>query len=139
MSCLLRILGKDLDVDGLLRRISIPPNRIWRKDEPRSRTNPTGKSFASSGASFVASDADMSEFDRQVEQATAFLEKHCAQISAASRFVGVEEASIDFGVTLRDVAIHSDYLPVELLAVAAKCGLGLEISHYPMTKDAQEI
>jgi hypothetical protein len=44
----------------------------------------------------------------------------------------VETVTLDFGVVWRDVAAQSDAFPEELIALAAKCRLGLELSHYPV-------
>jgi hypothetical protein len=61
MSCILRISGESLDIDALLSRHNLTPDRIWKKGEPRTLK---GKVHSDCGANFLASDADLDEFDR---------------------------------------------------------------------------
>lgn len=130
MSCLLRVAGKSLNVDALLSTLRMRPSRVWRKGEPRSASNPKGKRHDWSGASFVASNADMAKFEQQVRDATTFLKKHSADLKKAVRFKGVEEVDLDFGIELRGATIHSDWLPASFLKQAAAAGINVELSHY---------
>jgi hypothetical protein len=127
MSCMLRYSGESLDVEKLLAAIPLAPNRSWLRGSRdfRQRICPT------SGASFVASDAEMDQFDAQIAECIAFLGNHQAALAAAASLPGVDHAVLDFGVELRDVAVHVDLFPAPLVAAAASCGLALAISHYP--------
>ena len=78
MSSILRISGQSLDIDALLSENSLPFDRIWRKGEPRVLK---GKLYSDSGANFLASGADLDEFDRQVSEATEYLEQHAPVIA----------------------------------------------------------
>lgn len=88
-----------------------------------------------SGATFVASDADFDEFEEQIEEATCYLETHCRQIASIASFEGVQHATLDFGIALRDVSIHSDILPLRFLKAAADAGISVELSHYPCSEE----
>ena len=79
MSCILRISGAGLDIEALLLHRSLVPNRTWRKGEERAIK---GKAHSDNGVSFVASDADFDEFERQLTDATEFLETHSSEIAA---------------------------------------------------------
>lgn len=86
MSCILRVYGIDLDVDVLLSETHLQSDKVWRKGEPRL----LGKVHSDSGASFVASIADLKQFDLQVKETTAFLERHSETIARMAEFPGVE-------------------------------------------------
>ena len=49
---------------------------------------------------------------------------------------GVEDMRLDFGIERRDVAVQCDYLPPDLIRVAALLGLGIELSQYPARSGA---
>jgi hypothetical protein len=128
MACVLRISGKVLDVDSLVGQLALQPYRTWRNGEARGIS---GKSHADSGACFVASDADLEELPRQVEEAAAFLEAHASSIARAAGFPGVDHAVLDFGVAFGpDTAARFLYLPARLIQLAADAGLAVELSVY---------
>lgn len=134
MSCILRVAGAELDVDALLHIVDLKPDRVWRRGQPRRTSKPEGKRHDDSGAAFVASDADLHEFAQQLDEATGYLEMHCRQIAFLASFEGVQHATLDFGIELRGVAIHSDILPVRFLKAAAEAGVSVELSHYPRSE-----
>ena len=131
MSCILRINGERLDIDAILETTSLKPDRIWRRGEPRIRSKPEEGVHTDSGLTFLVSDADFSEFDRQVESATTFMETYRDDIILISKLDFTEYATLDFGVGRRDVMVHCDYLPPKFLNAIAGTGVGVEISHYP--------
>jgi hypothetical protein len=135
MATYLRIAGKDLNIDELLSDIDIEPSRVWKKGEKKFKSIRPNETHKWSGVSFCASDADMGEFDLQVQDCIEFLNEFQAEISRMLRASDIEEAALDFGIELRDVAIHSDYLPAELIKLAGHLGIGIELSHYPPMKD----
>lgn len=134
MSCILRVSGSNLDVEALLSLVDLKPDRVWRCGEPRRASKPEGRRHDHSGATFVASNADFCEFDKQVDEATSYLERHCQQMASMASFEGVQDTTLDFGIELRDVAIHSDVLPVRFLKAAAEAGVSVELSHYPCSE-----
>lgn len=135
MSCILRILGESLDIEQMLNDIPLEPDRVWKKGERRFKSDPESRLLPKSGASFVASEAEMNEFDKQLEEATEYLKGNMSLIKKITEYPGIEEATIDFGVEFRDVAIHSDYLSPEFVANAFQAGIGIEISHYPCSEE----
>jgi hypothetical protein len=50
-------------------------------------------------------------------------------------FEGVEDATLDLGIELRDVAIHSDILPVRFFKAVAGVEVAVELSHYPCSEE----
>ncbi|MDH3973587.1 MAG: hypothetical protein OEV42_04835 [Deltaproteobacteria bacterium] len=133
MSCFLRISGETLDIDTLLSKHSLVADRFWKKGEPHTLK---GKLHSNSGATFVASDADFDEFDRQVSEATEFLALHAPAISEMSTFPGVQYAMLDFGVSFYEGCFaQNSYLPPRLIQLAASAQIGIEISHYACNDD----
>lgn len=113
MSSILRISGQSLDIGALLSLHSLPFDRIWRKGEPRILK---GKLHSDSGASFLASDADLDEFDRQVSEATDYLEQHAPVIAKMVEYPGVQNAVLDFGFSLYEGNVAQfSFLPPKLV------------------------
>ena len=129
MSAILRIRGAEFDPDAALAGSPLAgiADRVFHRGEPRFRN----KRHEISGVQFVASNAEMEEFDRQIDEATAFLRTHREEIRRLAAAPGVEDATLDFGICWQDVVFQFDYLPPSLVRLAGELGLGLEISHYP--------
>lgn len=128
MSCVLRICGESLDVQALLAGHPIPTDRTWTKGDTRTVL---GKLHTNSGVQLLASDADLDEFARQIEDATAFLGTHLADISDMASFPGVQDAVLDFGISLpKGYVAQFSYVPSKLVQLVAKAGLGICLSHY---------
>lgn len=131
VSCVLRVSGRSLDLDALLAGSALSPYRTWRLGSTRSDSRLDGPVHSDSGACFAISAADFDAFPAQVDDAIAFLECHADEVRAMVSFPGVDAATLDFGIALRDVAVHCDHLPPRLLKAAAAAGVGMELSHYP--------
>jgi hypothetical protein len=136
MSCILRISGEALDIEALLLHRSLVPYRTWHKGEERAFK---GKAHSDSGVSFVASDADFDEFERQLTDATKFLETHASEIASMAATLGVQFATLDFGVSLyEDSVAQFCSFPPKFVRLAASAGLGLEVSMYACSDDTSE-
>ncbi len=131
MSCVLRASGEFLDVRALLDGVHLEPNRIWRKGEPRVESRPDGRLNQSSGVTFIVSEADFREFDLQLLDAIGFIDQNRRCLEFMRDFPAVDWFALDFGIELRDAAIHSDILTPEFLLAAASIGVSVELSHYP--------
>jgi len=131
VSCCLRILGEELDVDSLVAEINIKPYKIWKKGDRRFPAGyNSNEIFCLSGITYIASDADMDDFECQLEEATEFLLEHHAAFKKIKTFLGVDQVVLDFAVQLQKAAINSDYLPPEFLGLLGELGIGLELSHF---------
>jgi hypothetical protein len=136
MSSILRISGDSLDIDALLALHPLSADRVWKKGEPQILK---GKFHADSGVSFIASDADLDEFNRQVLEATEYLALHATIIAEMVAFPGVQKATLDFGVSIYEGYVtHFSYLPPRVVQLAANAGIGLEVSYYACSKDNEE-
>ena len=132
---MLRIHGADLDPDAVMNCVSIEATAIHRKGEPIFRSKPSRGTKTSSSVTYLASDADFSELERQQEDAIAFLQRYGDDIKQALATPGCEGGTLDFGIDRRDVAVQCDYFPPELIALAGKLGLGIELTQYPPSSD----
>ncbi len=136
MSCILRISGETLDIDALLFRHKLSADRIWKKGEARTLK---GKVHSDCGANFVASEADLDEFTRQLDEATNFLETHQTTIAIMVATPGVEFAVLDFGVCLREGYVTQFcYFPPNFIQLAASAGVGVEVSQYACSDEDGE-
>jgi hypothetical protein len=140
MSAVLRAYGADFDVDTFLLGCALPVCTVKRRGEPvLSASQPVGRRQERSGIHVVASAADFSEFPRQVEEATEFLRAEADQVRRLCAFPGVEGVTLDFGVEWRDVAVQCDHLPPDLVRLAGSLGLGIELSHYPISGEEPDV
>jgi hypothetical protein len=128
---MLRIGGRELDLDGLLSRCKLPPTSVFRKGEPVVKLQPEGRVHEESGANFTVSDGGFDEFEQQKEDAMQFLTEHQSSLEQMMAYQGVDRANLDFGIRWRDVLVQGDYFPPELLKLAGEIGLGIELSQYP--------
>jgi hypothetical protein len=136
MSCILRIGGETLDVDALLSCCTLTVDNSWRKGTLRGMGS---KVHSTSGATFVASEADFEQFKTQVDDVSEFLRAHMAEISRLASFGGVDHATLDFAVSLyKDSITKFCYLPPELVRSAASAGLGLEVSYYASSDEPED-
>lgn len=92
-----------------------------------------------SGLSLVASEADFDLLEEQKREALEFLQEHRTALLAMRQFPGIELASIDFGISMRNVIVQSDSFEPQLLAVLADLNLRLVLSQYPMAGKAKKL
>lgn len=135
MPCILRVSGDQLDIDFLLQKVGLEPDRVWYKGEPKFKSSPEGRKVPTSGASFYVSGAGMDEFKVQVEEATSFVTENIADIQVLASGAGVDEIALDFGIERRNTFIHSDYLPASFIKISGEARIGIELSHYPCSED----
>ena len=72
-------------------------------------------------------------------EAVAYLRQHHVALAAMRTAVGVEFATIDFGISMRNVAVQCDVFETELLAEIANLKFGLELTQYPPEGRAKKI
>jgi len=134
MSCILRVVGEELNVNQLLK-IDSNPDTYWIKGEPRLLSKPNENQHLRSGAHYCLSEADFNEFELQKEDVIKYLIKNEDKMKAIQQLSGVDDLYLDFGIEQRDVAIQSDYLPPELIQLAGKFGLGIRMSQFTPSDD----
>lgn len=132
MSCMLRIGGRDLDIEALLQVAELPIDSHWKKGQRRFPTSETNVQVNdSSGFRVVVSEADFSDIAAQMDDALQFFASHRAQIENVVGYPGVEWATLDFGADLRPPFWASFCFPSALAAAVGATGVSLELSVYP--------
>lgn len=139
MSAMIRASGTNFDPDHFCSQSQLHPCELFRRGEPYfSASQSDGRRYEHSGINIVASDAEFDEFDRQVDEAAAFLKGHHDELSRLRDFPGIEGIMIDFGAKHKDVYVECYSLSPELVRLAGELGRSIEISLYPVSDDGDE-
>jgi hypothetical protein len=80
------------------------------------------------------SDLDFHELEGQAKDAIQFMDDHAAELRTIMSFPGVQGAVLDFGIAWRDAMVQTDQLPPPLLLRAGNLGIGIDLSHYPVSE-----
>jgi hypothetical protein len=137
MSCVLTVLGTKLDPDAFLKHSKLKPLVVWCKGEPvLPRTKPKGKKFPTSGFKFEASRKGFGNLKGQIEDAIRFLKKWQREILKLTRYSGVEESYLNFGIWRRNVVCQGDAFPPEIVQAAGRAGVGIVLSVYAPSRPA---
>ena len=126
MSCILRVSGKNLDIEKAIELFSDPSN-IWNKGSRNRR----GEVLEENIVTWVMSDADFDQLDLQIEEVIELLVDYQECLDSLMKNVGVESAYLDFGYATKEVAIQGEYLEPKLLRLAGNLGIGILLSRYP--------
>lgn len=138
MGCVLHFFGDAADVEELQRLCPTVPCNVFRKGHPKS-ARPAARVARTSGISVVASEAEFEELEQQQADALAFLRRHQAELQAMRSVQGVETASIDFGIYMRNVFVQGDSFEPDLLAAIASLEMRLVLSQYPPQGRAKRV
>jgi len=87
----------------------------------------------------VVSDAEFDDFETQKSEAAAFLSAHNAALTKIRQLPGLQQASIDFGIEMRNVVVQSDCFEHELIDCIAPLRLQIVLSQYPVAKKMKRI
>ena len=134
MSCVIRIEGKEFDVDKVLPRLATAspalPYRVVRKGEAYRKGRQALVADQSS-LNFDVSSEFFSQLADELPVIRRFLLRHMATLSWLTNVAGVEYAYIDVVMQLRDVAQFpqdEEALPESVIQLLAMSGLRLRIS-----------
>lgn len=130
MSCVLHFIGDSADISELQRLCPVEPCNVFEKGKPRS-SRPSSRVARTSGISLVASEADFDQLEQQQAESLAFLRNHQSALQEMRAVAGVQSASIDFGIHMRNVIVQGDSFEPELLAEIAGLRMRLELTQYP--------
>ena len=131
MSCVLRVRGTNFAVDEFLSTSTLKPVVVVRRGQSQYPNSAPSRIPDASGFHAVASEADFSQLQVQVEDAVRFLEQNHTELARLVAFPEVERVSLDFGIEERDVAAQSECFPTNLLRIAGNLGIWLEFTLYP--------
>jgi hypothetical protein len=131
MSCVLRVRGTNFAVDEFLSKSTLKPVVVVRRGQSQYPNSAPSRIPSASGFHALASEADFSQLQVQVEDAVRFLEQNHTELARLVAFPEVEMVSLDFGIEERDVAAQSERFPPDLLRIAGNLGIWLEFTLYP--------
>jgi hypothetical protein len=123
-SCVLRATGKNFQPSDFLQDSIFQPCHVFHKNEPKSASSV----WDTSGITLDISSKN--EFSEQVRDAIIFIETNQVEFLRLKQFKGIEEFSLDFGVNKKDSFLESYLFPLQLLNLASKFKLELELSIY---------
>jgi hypothetical protein len=138
MSCVLHFFGDAADVAELERLCPTETCNVFRKGQAKS-DRPNARLARTSGISVVASEAEFEDLEQQQADALAFMKRHHAALQAMRSVQGVETASIDFAITMRNVFVQGDSFEPDLLVEIANLGMRLVLSQYPPQGRAKRV
>lgn len=131
MSCVLRILGEDFDVDTFVEKTQINGfNKRYKGDLMGRSANRKAKYSA---ANITISSADFDDFNLQIEDATRFLIEYKDNLKMIASTKGIEYAIIDFGVDSmidENRLTQNFYFPKDLIRLCAELDISIELSIY---------
>jgi len=141
MSCVLRILGENFEVDRFISKSMLAPYKKWHKGEPKFALKPEGPKSLNSGLAILVSESNWEDFNSQVKNSLSFLKRNKEKLQYITLTKGIEYAVLDFGITLRidndKLLYQTNYFPKELLKICGNLGIGIELSIY--SKEMQDI
>jgi hypothetical protein len=122
--------GESLDVDALLRSISLHPVEVWRRRDEKL-AGPHRRRMATSGISVRLSHDEELAFEEQDRIAIEYLEQNRAALTALGRFPGVKYffLGLAFGIEV-DASIVGTCVSISprLMRIAGE--IGMEVTIY---------
>jgi hypothetical protein len=128
MSCVFRVSG-NFDPDDFLASSRLRPESRWNRGEQ----NTIGRPNKNSGFNVLVSKGEFDDFSKQVRDAIRFLKRYQDELHRLLAFSGVAGAALDFGVAQRDQPAWFLTFPPELVELAGKSRVGLEVSLYAVS------
>ena len=135
MSCIITVSGKNIDIDALLHDTGMTAYCVWHEGDVLKQN----EKHNNSGANILVSDADLDNFELQIEEATRFLERFSSAVSTLVSFPGVECSTLNFGIALpADAVARIDFLPARFIKAASLTGIEIQLSHYYCSDENEE-
>lgn len=129
--CILKIYSETNSFKEFAIKCSIPVFSVFDKGEFRNKSKTRKSAYYS--ISFIASEKDWDEFPEQVKDVIAYLESNYTVLKELLSTHEINNAYLDFPIYSRlndDVINQNDHLPRELISLAGKLNLGIEMSIY---------
>jgi hypothetical protein len=130
VSCVLRAIGTDFDVDDFLKDSTLADAVVFHRGEER----PAGAKGAASGFNLEIGErrADLALL---VQAARRFLRQHEDELRRLGSFDGVEEVCLDFTIRRRAGTARSDVFPADLLWQAGALDIDLVVTQHDAGDD----
>lgn len=141
MSCMLRVSGETFAVDDFLKRhyscaTENDGATVWHKGDQRA--SPAMPPLIQSGFNLRISDAEFNDLKGQIDEAIEFLNEDEKLLQALRDEPGIDVRTLDFGIAFKeDVAAQFTRLPAELIYLAGRYNLAIEVSHYWVSDEAK--
>ena len=129
--CFLKMFSDNKSFKTFAASTSTPIFSVFDKGEFRKKSSK--EPFPKHQISIDVSDKDFDEFNGQVSDAIAFLEAHFDELSLLISTNEVTDAYLDFPLYSRlnsEIVNQNDHLPKELIILAGKLSLGIEMAIY---------
>jgi hypothetical protein len=130
MSCVLSIAGKKLDIDDFIIKSGLKGFVKNYKDENETSKSKQGKHY--SFVSATNSDADLSNFEKQISDVIVYLKRNRKKLAFISSTKEIEYATINFMIGLKSVSskyfAKYIYLPKELTILCGSLNIGIEVA-----------
>ncbi|MGX5174337.1 hypothetical protein ACUR5C_09985 [Aliikangiella sp. IMCC44653] len=133
--CILRINSDTYSFKKFAEETKIPVYSVYDKGEFRNKKKT--RVCREYTLSFDVSEKDWDDFPGQVTDALEFLSKYYNELSTLLVMTESVDAYLDFPIYSRlneEIVNQNDHLPKELIAIAGRLNLGIEMSQY--AKDA---
>lgn len=131
MSCVLSIIGTNLDIDAFVETAGMPDFDKMYKGEPINKVSSRIARYSSIGIEI--SNAGFDDVKTQIEEATKFLIRHRDNLKHIATTKEIEFATIDFGVDSMVDENHLTqgfYFTMPLIKICAELGIEIQLSLY---------
>jgi hypothetical protein len=131
MSCVLKIMGENLDVDAFVAKTQMDGFDKSYKGDWTNKLKKRKREWSSAG--MVISDAGYDDVKTQIKEAIEFLNRHKDNLRHIATTPEIEYATIDFGVDStidEDHLSQSFYLTKPLIKICAELDIEIELSLY---------
>lgn len=126
-----------MDCDEVIRRCPVEPCSVGRRGEPsRPWSDSPVREFGN--VNLRISEAGFDDFEGQIRDTIEFLAEYDTQLRVMLSVLGIEGATIDFGLKWKDTYTHTDHLPAELIRLTGALNLAIDLSHYPISDPEDE-
>jgi hypothetical protein len=137
--CVLHVTSETNSFSEFLRETGFPVYKSYEKGE--IPTIGKQRPYDDYGFSSAVSEREWNDFEGQIEDAKTFLITHEKTIRALLSTHDVSDIRFDFPYYCRldeHIFMQSDYLPPEFLKIAGELKIGIELSLYPPTDEAED-
>ena len=123
--CVLRASGEQFQPETFLSESTLVPCNVFRKGERKSES----RLWNTSGVTVVVSERS-DNFPQQASDAIEFLKSNRTELLRLKESHGIENMSLDFGVSSKNGFAQSHLFPSDLIKMSGEFGMTLEVSIY---------
>lgn len=134
-SCILRVSGKKYDPIPDLEKTELAPHpyKAWCSGDKVHPNSSIKRKYEYGGFSCEAADTKSEKLSKQIKKTIKFLKNNESNLKSLFSNTAIEQKTLDFQINLRinkKTWGQFDRFPPELLFLAGKLGIGIEISLY---------